>query len=130
MSIFRDRKGRTIHITVDLDDAAAWHNGKQIGFVTTSGVQHEDERLAPSPAVITGWEVDEEYRRTGIATAMVSALADELGKLAPGHKNEGKGGTNALTDEGERLTEHCQRLGLIFPYPEEQDYREDWDDLD
>ncbi|MDX0157863.1 GNAT family N-acetyltransferase [Sinorhizobium meliloti] len=126
MSIFRDKKGRTIHITVDLDDAAARHNGKQIGFVTTTGLQDDDERLAPMPAVVTGWEVDEEYRRAGIATAMVEALVEQLGKLAPAEKNIGIGGQNALTDEGVALTRHCQKLNLMYEFPNEYESPADW----
>ncbi|MDW9814281.1 GNAT family N-acetyltransferase [Sinorhizobium meliloti] len=126
MNSFQDKKGRTIHITVDLDDAAAWHNGKQIGFVTTTGLQDEDERLAPSPAVVTGWEVDEEYRQAGIATAMVEALVEQLGKLAPAEKNIGIGGKNALTDEGVALTRHCQKLNLMYEFPDEFDSVADW----
>lgn len=117
---FTDKRGRTVEIEVHGDSVYAEHNGKRVGFVETTGLQEVDERTEGLPAEITGWEVDEKYRRAGIATALVEALVEQLGTLAPAQKNIGIGGMNALTDEGEAITRHCQKLGLIYPFAEEK----------
>ena len=112
MAIFTDKFGRDIEIEVNGDCAEAFHNGRKIGDVITTGLREVDERYS-MPALITGWDVDFAYRRAGIATELVKALVEDLGVLAPAKHNEGIGGLNALTDEGEAITEHCQKLGLI-----------------
>ena len=62
MADFEDKRGRTIQIDAD-ECAYAYHNGKQIGFVETTGPREIDPRVADLPPQITGWEVDEPYRR-------------------------------------------------------------------
>lgn len=117
---FKDKQGRYIEIEVVFDRAVATHNGHEVGFVETTGRMEIDDRGMDAPAEITGWEVNEEYRRAGIATAMVEALVEDLGRLAPARKNDGIGGMNALTGEGEVLTRHCQSLGLIYGFADER----------
>lgn len=113
---FEDKAGRTIVIEVIGDKAEAFHGDRKIGFVETSGIEESDHGLAEAPAQITGWEVDPNYRRAGIATAMVGALVVELGTLAPAPRNVGLAGQNSLTVDGEHITRHCQELGLIHSH--------------
>jgi hypothetical protein len=122
---FIDKQGRTIEIEVSFDRASATHNGHEIGFVETTGRREIDERGMDEPAEITAWDVNLDYRRAGIATEMIKALVDELGKLIPPAKDIGIGGMNALTGDGEAITRHCQSLGLIYGFPDE---RPEYDD--
>ena len=117
---FVDKQGRVIKIEVSLDRASAVHYGHEIGFVETTGRREIDERGMDEPAEITGWDVHSDYRRAGIATEMVKALVDELGRLIPPAKDIGIGGMNALTGDGYAITKHCQSLGLIYEFPDEQ----------
>ena len=71
-------------------------------------------------AVITGMFVDPPYKRAGIAMEMLRLLSTKLGKLAPAEQNEGRGGENALTDEGEAMTRAAQGKGYVYPFPEER----------
>ena len=48
MTDFIDKKGRTISIDAD-ECAYAHHNGKEIGFVTTTGPIEIDDRLPAHP---------------------------------------------------------------------------------
>ena len=115
----QDKKGREIHYAIEADSASAYHEGKKIGFIETSGVRDIDDRVPPMPAEIRSWEVDLDYRRAGIATRMVKLLVEELGMLDPGDKNIGIGGRNALTSEGEYTVRYCQKLGLINTFADE-----------
>ena len=126
LAVFIDRTGRSIDIEVSGDNSYARHAGKQVGYVKTSGIREGDTPYSDLPAVITGWEVDIEYRRVGIATALVTELVRELGVLAPAAKNRGIAGQNSLTSDGEKITSHCQKLGLIHPHPVEQPDGSDW----
>ncbi len=96
--------GRTIRIEVDGCDARAYLGGREIGRVTTTGRIEIDHPTPRAPAVITGMFVDLPYQRAGIALEMLRLLSIHLGKLAPADRNEGRGGENALTDEGEPVT--------------------------
>ncbi|MCL7999051.1 hypothetical protein M8994_12420 [Brucella sp. 21LCYQ03] len=126
MAIFIDSEEREIDIRIHGCNAYAYHEGKQVGDVQTTGFIEVDERFEDEPPKITGWDVKPEYQRAGIATEMVRRLVEEIEtKLQPADKNVGISGQNALTDEGEALTEHCQRLELIFPYQEERAYDQD-----
>ncbi len=119
---------RNIRIEVEGDDAFAYDGGDQIGEVTTTG---EDDlgRGQRTPPTITYMHVDEDYRRNGIGMALIRALFEEYGQLAPAQRNIGIGGINALTDEGERLTRRAQAEGLIYPFPEEKlDEDDEWDE--
>ena len=120
MVIFKDTKNRKIEIAVDCVTATASHNGKQIGIVETTGLIEADKRSPFQPAEIIGWNVDSNYQRAGIATEMVKLLFEELGEMIPPKFNMGIGGQNTLTDEGLAITIHCQQLGYIYPFPEEQ----------
>lgn len=115
--IFEDKTGRTIKIEVSGDKAEAFHGDRQIGFVEASGREDGDNGMNYRPAQITGWEVDVDYRRAGIATAMVRALVVELGQLLPAPRNTGISGKNSLTNDGEQITIYCQSEGLILPHP-------------
>lgn len=110
---------RIIRIEVEGDDAFAYDGGNQVGEVTTTG---EDDlgRGQIIPPTITYMHVDEDYRRNGIGMALIRALFEEYGQLAPAERNIGIGGINALTDEGESLTRCAQAEGLIYPFPEEK----------
>ncbi|MEO9826148.1 MAG: hypothetical protein ABJF50_17240 [Paracoccaceae bacterium] len=117
MIAFKDKYGRAIEIEVSDCSAEGYHAGRRIGDVHTTGVQEVDHRCEPLPAEITGWDIDREFRRAGVATELVRLLSEEIGPLSPGKQNEGRGGENALTDEGLALTTHCQRLGYVLPFP-------------
>ena len=119
MRRFVDKKGHEILIEILSEDASAYHNGKKIGNILTTGPQNIDDRIPPLPAEITGLDVSEEYRRAGIATEMIRLLSEELGMLLPGRHNIGVGNHNALTDDGEALTAHCQKLGYISAFSDE-----------
>ncbi|UWR03774.1 hypothetical protein K3740_03485 [Ruegeria conchae] len=128
MTTFNDKVGRQIDIEVLGNSVYAYHKGKQIGDVMTTGPIEVDPRVPDLPARITGWTVDADYRKAGIATELVRQLVDELGVLSPANKHMGIGEENALTDEGLALTVHCQNLGLIHPFPDDlypEDYEED-----
>lgn len=117
MVTFIDKLGRTIEIEMLGDMAYAFEGGKRIGFVETSGqieLEHGWE-----PPKITGWELDPNFRRAGIATEMVRLLYEENGELQPADKNQGIGDVNALTGDGMAITRHCQKLGYIGPFPDE-----------
>ena len=126
--IYRDKRGRKIEIEVDGANAIARHAGRIVGSVETTGEVYDDEwHSRPSPPTITGQEVDEAYRRAGIGLALIGALSEAFQKpLLPGHRNEGIGGTNALTDEGEALVRAAQARGYIRPFPEERPDDDDW----
>lgn len=118
---------RIIRIEVEGDDAFAYDGGDQVGEVITTG---EDDlgRAQIIPPTITYMHVDEDYRRNGIGMALIRALFDEYGQLAPAQRNIGIGGINALTDEGESLTRRAQAEGLVYPFPEEKPDEDDrWD---
>lgn len=121
MHEFIDKRGRTILIETDGDNAEAFHNGNKISFLTTTGLQEVDERATPFPAQITGWETNVEYRRAGIATRLVECLVEEIGPLYPADKDIGVGGMNALTSEGMVLTRYCQKKGLILEFKEDRE---------
>jgi GNAT superfamily N-acetyltransferase len=121
MVAFRDKAGRDIRIEVDGDCAYAYHDGKKVGDLITTGRREIDERSPDIPAEIAGWEVDKAYRGAGIATEMVSQLVEEIGTLLPGKRDRGIGGENALTDDGLHITLKCQELGLIYPFPDDVD---------
>lgn len=120
MITFIDKKGRHIKIEVSDCSAEAYFSGKLIGDLHTTGVREIDPRCEPIPAEITGWDVDGGFKRAGIATELVRLLVEEIGPLAPGKQNMGRGGENALTDEGMGLTLHCQSLGLVLPFPNDE----------
>ena len=117
MLTFIDKKQRHIKIEVSDFSAEAYFSGKRIGDLHTTGIQEIDLRCGPLPATITGWDVDRDFQRAGIATELVRLLVEEIGPLAPGKQNMGRGGENALTMEGMELTLHCQSLGLVLPFP-------------
>jgi hypothetical protein len=119
MSEFVDKKKRVIRIEAN-DNAYAYHDGKQIGFVTTTGQIEIDNRQPLLPPQITGWEVDKAYRRAGICEEMVRQLFEIWGVMAPAEKNMGIGDVNALTDDGMAITMRCQELGYIGPFEDEQ----------
>lgn len=119
MPLFADARQRTIRIDVDDYEATAHFAGKQIGEVTTTGLIEVDDRTPEMPAVITGMFVDDAFQRAGIAMEMLRLLSQELGTLAPARRNEGRGGENALTAEGEALTRAAQAQGYIHAFPEE-----------
>lgn len=121
MAVFRDKAGRDIRIEVVGDCAYAYHAEKQIGDLLTTGRREVDEHTGDMPAEITGWEVDEAYRNAGIATEMVRHLVAEIGTLFPGKRDRGIGGENALTVEGLHTTLKCQRLELVYPFPDDID---------
>jgi len=123
MNTFTDKRGRKIIIEVDDCDAWASSGGREIGRVTTTGRSEIDHHTPPTAAEITGMSVDSRYRRAGIALEMLRLLSRRLGKLAPANRNEGRGGENALTDEGEALTRAAQDKGYVSPFPE--DYPDD-----
>lgn len=125
MAVFRDKAGRDIRIEVVGDCAYAYHDSNQIGDLFTTGRIEVDERTEDLPAEITGWNVNPDYRNAGIATEMVRQLVNEIGMLAPGKKDRGIGGENALTDDGLHTTLKCQRLGLVYPFPDEVDLDSD-----
>lgn len=129
MTDFTDKKGRTIKIDAD-ECADAYHNGKRIGFVTTTGPREIDERVPDLPPQITGWEVDQAYRRAGICEEMVRQIYEQYGQLEPADKNVGIGDVNALTDEGMAITRRCQELGYIAPFDDElpHDHDDGYDD--
>lgn len=116
---FNDKEGREIKIVVSENCAYAYHDGQKIGDLITTGLREIDEYSPDMPAKITGWEVDKEYRRAGIATAMVQQLVAEIGILLPGQRDRGIGGENALTDDGLGITKSCQKLGLVYPFPDD-----------
>lgn len=130
LGVFTDKKNRKIKIKVDDYSAHAYHDGKEVGFLETTGLREIDKRCEPYPAEITGWDVKPAYQRAGIATEMVKRLVDEIGMLAPAAKSQGIGGQNALTNEGEALTAHCQKLGLIYDYPADLGYDDHYDEYD
>ena len=121
-----DGQTANVRIEVEGDDAFAYDRGDQVGEVTTTGEDDMDHGIIHPPK-ITYMHVEQEYRRNGIGIAMIAALANEFGALAPADRNIGIGGMNALTDEGERLTRRAQELGFVHDFPEEQP---DFDDVD
>lgn len=117
---FTDKVGRQIMVETEDYCVYAYHDGKLVGELTTTGPMESGHPMAADlPAEITGWEVDENYRRAGIATELVRQLVAEIGELAPAKRHEGRGGQNELTLEGYALTIHCQRLGLVYPFPDD-----------
>lgn len=128
MPEFIDKQGRAIELEIDGDCAYARHNGNLVGDVITTGLREVDHPMPPDPAKITGWNVSAEYQGAGIATEMVRLLVEQLGVLAPGVHNIGIGDLNALTDEGEAITRHCQKLGYIYPFQDEKVQEEVWSD--
>ena len=118
MAALKDRMGRKIDIITDEYDATAYHNGLQVGEVTTTGIREMDKSDG-LPAKITGMFVDASYQKAGIGFAMLGALFEELGMLEPADKNMGRGGENALTDDGFRLTRQGQEAGYVYPFDDE-----------
>ena len=116
--MLKDRMGRKIEITTDENDATAYHNGLQVGKVTTTGIREMDKSDG-LPAKITGMFVDASHQNAGIGFAMLDALFEELGMLEPADKNMGRGGKNALTDDGLRLTRRGQEAGYVYPLEDE-----------
>lgn len=129
MIIFKDKRDRTIEIEADDTAAYASHDGKEIGFIETTGRREVDLRKPDLPPKIIGMNVNPEYRRAGIATKMIELiwLENEEQALEPADKNIGIGGLNALTDDGEKLTICCQKLGYILPFPSERFPEDDFD---
>lgn len=118
MTAFKDRWGRDIEISTDDYDATASHAGRKIGEVTTTGIREVD-KTDDLPPKITGMFVDSDYQGAGIGLALLKALSDELGTLEPADKNVGRGGENALTDDGLRLTTRAQAKGYVYPFEDE-----------
>lgn len=126
MTDFIDKQKRTFRIDAD-ENAYAYHNGKQIGFVETTGPREIDARVADLPPKIKGWEVEKDYRRAGICEEMVRQLYEIWGVMEPAAKNVGTGEVNALTDDGMAITRRCQARGYIGPFDDELPPR-DYDD--
>lgn len=121
MAHWSDRYGRLIEITSDGTDAYAYHEGRQVGHIETTG-QREIDRGAWWPPKITGMNVDDDFRCAGIGLKMIEELYKEAGEqLEPADKNIGIGKVNALTDEGLRLTERAQEKGYVLPFENETD---------
>lgn len=120
MTKWTDKKGRDIDIEVSENNVYAYHQSKKIGEVTTTGPIEVECHVYDEPPKITGWEVDEAYRRAGICTKMVQLLVEEVGMLQPADRDMGIGGQNALTTDGEYINRHCQGLGLIYPFIEDR----------
>lgn len=118
MAAFKDRLSRNIEIVTDDYEATASHAGRKVGEVVTSGIREMD-KIDDLPAKITGMFVDPSYQGAGIGLALLDALSDELGMLAPADKNVGRGGENALTDAGLRLTRRAQAAGYVYPFEDE-----------
>lgn len=116
---FTDKKGREIDIEVDYANACAYHDGKQIGDVLTTGPREVDQRVPDLPPKITGWEVQPDFRGAGICTEMIRLLADEWGPLEPPEKDAGIGDVNALTSDGMAIARKCQDLGFVLPFEDE-----------
>ncbi len=121
MSDFLDKQGRLIRIEVDDSTAYAYHNGRKVGIVLTTGLQEVDDYTAPEPAKILNWDVDSAYQRAGIASEMVRQLVDEIGTLIPADPYMGVKDDYALTPEGLRLTQALQAQELIYPFRSEPD---------
>lgn len=110
--------GRDIEIVADDYEAIAFHAGQKVGEVTTTGIREMD-KIDGLPAKVTGMFVDRSFQSAGIGLALLDALSDELGMLAPADKNVGRGGENALTDAGLRLTRRAQAAGFVYPFEDE-----------
>lgn len=129
MPNWTDRQGREIEISSDGTDASAHHNGHEVGRVSTTG-PIEIDNYHSAPPKITGMDVDEEYRGAGIGLRMIKELFEEAGEeLEPADKNVGRGGENALTDEGLALTRRAQKAGYVLPFADEVEPH-DSDDYD
>jgi hypothetical protein len=129
LSNFVDKFGRHIEIEVCGDCARACHEGKNVGDVSTTGPREVAPNFPYQPAQVTGWNVDAEYQRAGMATEMVRQLVNELGVLEPAKKDIGVSGINALTAEGMALTIRCQSLGLIYQFPDDTPPEDNEEDL-
>ena len=64
--------------------------------------------------------MDAEFRRAGIATQVVRFLFQEISPSFPGKRNLGRGGENTLTEKGMGLTLHCQEIGFVLPFPDDE----------
>jgi GNAT superfamily N-acetyltransferase len=118
---FIDGKGRTIQIEADDECANAYHIGRHIGEVLTTGWRCEDERLPPYVPKVSFLNVENEYQRAGIATEMVRQIYEMVGEpLEPADPELGVGDKNALTIEGMALTRCCQAHGYIKRFSEDR----------
>jgi hypothetical protein len=78
MADFVDKKGRTISIQVVGDIVYAHHRSKKVGDVLTTGPREVDDQVPPWPPKITGWDVDESFRRAGICEEMVRSFSRSM----------------------------------------------------
>lgn len=120
-----DRQNREITITVSGDNAYASYEGQRVGRVETTGFVEQEHGMDLAPT-ITGMFVDKPFQKSGIGLALIEALFDHFGvPLFPGHRNEGIGDTNALTDAGEALVRKAQARKFVRPFPEDNPYDDD-----
>ena len=105
----KDSKGREVEITGDYD-IEAFHDGKRIGSIEF------DDR--DGDTTLIGMDVQEDYQRAGIATAMMREAADLHGSDFRKPSLRALGGKHAssdsyYTEEGRRLIYHCIALGIL-----------------
>jgi hypothetical protein len=106
---FTDTKGRSIDIDGDYD-IEAFHNGKCIGRI-----EFDDRDGTPT---LVAMNVDFNYRRVGIAKAMMREAAELHGPNFAKPSLLATGGSHAsadsyYTDDGGPFIEHCIREGIL-----------------
>jgi hypothetical protein len=111
-----DKKDREIEIQCDGDTAVAYHEGRIVGSIETSGLDWIDERMAPLPPKITSWNVEGEYQGAGICLAMLRALVEISGPLRRAQSVDEPRNPSMLTEAGMAMTRCGQRHGLILPF--------------
>jgi GNAT superfamily N-acetyltransferase len=120
---FTDRKGRSIEIESDYD-VEAFHDGKRIGRIEF------DDR--DGTTTLIGMDVNEVYRRAGIATAMMREAAEIHGPDFAKPSGLATGGSQASPDsyytlEGAAFIAQCIRLGILNDTEPRDPGDEDWD---
>ena len=121
---FRDKLGREIQISEEYNGIVAIHNKKQIGSIE---VECDDI------CRIYHMNVDESYRRAGIATAMMELVAELYGPDIGRPSFNAIGGSSAtccseyFTNEGASLIRSCIEKSILNDTETSDPYDDDWD---
>jgi len=106
---FVDKKDRTIIIDGD-DDVAAKHDGRNVGRIQFD--------ICDSGTCLFGMDVDDEYRRAGIATAMMKRAVEIYGPDFEKPSFTANGCNHAAshtyyTEEGAAFIHSCIEKGIL-----------------
>lgn len=121
---YLDKQGRSILIEDSGTDVIALHNGKRVGCL-----EFDEADAGP---FLWSVAVEMEYRRSGVATAMMRRAVEIHGKDFGKPTFQAVGGSQAreaheyYTEEGSAFIWQCVQFGLLTPPYSREDDHDEW----